>query len=65
MSSVLGSLLATAPLFGQDANVDYREDVVYGKGGDLELHLDMASPKDLKRPAPCIVVIHGGAWRGR
>ncbi len=43
--------------------IDYQEDVVYGRGGDVALHLDIASRKDIQKPAPCIVVIHGGAWR--
>lgn len=39
-------------------------DVKYGVGGDEPLHLDLARPASLSKPAPCIVVIHGGAWRG-
>lgn len=39
-------------------------DVKYGMGGDEPLYLDLARPAQLNRPAPCIVVIHGGAWRG-
>ena len=38
-------------------------DVVYGSGGDDKLHLDLARPEKLDAAAPCIVVIHGGAWR--
>ncbi len=44
--------------------VEYLEDVVYGKGGDVELHLDLAKPRDSTEPRPCVLVIHGGAWRG-
>lgn len=43
--------------------IDVLSDVVYGKGGEVDLHLDLARPKNLTAPAPCIVVIHGGAWR--
>lgn len=39
-------------------------DVKYGVGGDESLFLDLARPAALTKPAPCIVVIHGGAWRG-
>jgi acetyl esterase/lipase len=39
-------------------------DIVYGKGGDVELKLDLARPEKLAQPTACIVVIHGGAWRG-
>ncbi len=56
--------LCTSLTAQQDARIDYQENVVYGRGGDLELHLDIAVPSDLDGPAPCIVVIHGGAWRG-
>jgi acetyl esterase/lipase len=38
-------------------------DVVYGKGGDDDLKLDLALPVKKDGAAPCILVIHGGAWR--
>lgn len=41
----------------------YEADIEYGKGGETPLYLDLARPKDAKN-APCIVVIHGGGWRG-
>jgi acetyl esterase/lipase len=44
--------------------VNWEQDVVFGKGGDTELHLDIAHPKESGKPLPCIVVIHGGGWRG-
>jgi acetyl esterase/lipase len=43
--------------------VVYVPDVEYGKGGDQPLTLHLAMPEKLDKPAPCIVVIHGGAWR--
>ncbi len=39
-------------------------DVVCGKMGDVECKLDLALPEKRDKKAPCIVVIHGGAWRG-
>ncbi|MGE3804302.1 MAG: alpha/beta fold hydrolase, partial [Gemmataceae bacterium] len=39
------------------------KDIVYGMGGDVDLQLDMARPKEGKGPFPCIVCIHGGGWR--
>ena len=45
------------------AGVVYMPDVEYGKGGDQPLTLHLAMPEKLDKPAPCIVVIHGGAWR--
>lgn len=39
-------------------------DIVYGHTGDVDLQLDLAQPPDSKAgPFPCIVIIHGGAWR--
>lgn len=35
--------------------------VVYGKGGEKELQLDLYTPKS-EKPTPAIVFIHGGAW---
>jgi acetyl esterase/lipase len=44
--------------------VIYEKDVESGKGGETMLHLDIARPEKSDKPAPCIVVIHGGGWRG-
>jgi acetyl esterase/lipase len=38
-------------------------DVVYGKGGDEDMKLDLAAPKDGNGPYPAIVCLHGGGWR--
>lgn len=43
--------------------VVYLPDVEYGKGGDQPLALHLAMPEKIDKPVPCIVVIHGGAWR--
>jgi acetyl esterase/lipase len=40
------------------------KDIVYGKGGDTQLRLDLAMPKHGKGPFPAIVFLHGGGWRG-
>ena len=55
-------LFSGAGLNAQE-NLEVMRDVVYGKGGGEELHLDLARPKDVADRVPCIVVIHGGAWR--
>ena len=47
----------------QDADIFYEENVTYGKGGEEELKLDIARPKE-GGPYPAVVWIHGGAWRG-
>jgi acetyl esterase/lipase len=44
--------------------VQVESDLVYGKGGDTDLKLDVAMPKDGDGPFPTLVCIHGGAWRG-
>jgi acetyl esterase/lipase len=37
--------------------------LVYGKGGDTDLKLDLAMPKDGAGPFPAVVCVHGGGWR--
>jgi len=44
--------------------VVYQPDIVYGTGAGKPLHLDLARPESDSTKLPCIVVIHGGAWRG-
>lgn len=44
--------------------VAYEPDIVYGTSEGTELKLDLARPEKLDKSVPCIVVIHGGAWRG-
>ena len=46
------------------AGVRYEQDIEFGRGGDTPLHLDIARPENTTKPAPCIVFIHGGGWRG-
>ena len=39
-------------------------DIVYGRGGDTDLKLDVDLPAlERKGPLPVVVWIHGGAWR--
>ena len=46
------------------ADVLFEPDIVYANLPDQDLMLNLARPKDATNPLPCIVVIHGGAWRG-
>jgi acetyl esterase/lipase len=46
-----------------DAKIRIEKNLVYGKGGDQDMMLDLALP-DGKEPRPCIVCVHGGGWRG-
>lgn len=48
----------------QESDVEFTKDVVYGTVDGVELKLDLARPKGLTAPAPGVVWIHGGAWRG-
>lgn len=43
--------------------ITFEKDIVYGKAGDVELTLNLSRPKGTTAPRPCVVVIHGGAWR--
>ncbi|HLY08912.1 MAG TPA: alpha/beta hydrolase [Planctomycetota bacterium] len=58
-------LIALCPLLrAQEARVDelFETDVVYGKGGDVDLKMNIGRPKESTGPLPCIVLIHGGGW---
>jgi acetyl esterase/lipase len=46
------------------AGVLYEPDLVYGTGAGQPLQLDLARPESAGGPLPCVVFIHGGAWRG-
>jgi len=46
------------------AKVETENDITYGRGGETDLKLDLTRPTDLKTPAPAVVCIHGGGWRG-
>ena len=46
-------------------DVSFQRDVVYGKGGDVDLKLNLSRPKNpASKKLPCVVVIHGGGWMG-
>lgn len=58
-------LLGLCPLLaaqGSRSEEVFESDVVYGKGGDVELKLNIGRPKDAAGPLPCVVFIHGGGW---
>jgi len=58
-------LLCLCPLVAsQEAKVEeiFESDVVYGKGGDVDLRLNIGRPRESSGPLPCVVVIHGGGW---
>jgi acetyl esterase/lipase len=66
--AVVVALFVAASAFAQQERKDspdvrVERDLVYGKGGDVELKLDLAVPKG-EGPFPAILCIHGGGWRG-
>jgi acetyl esterase/lipase len=67
LSATLVALLLVPGLVRAQAaklEVQRLPDLVYGKGGDVDLKLDLAMPKEGDGPFPAIVCIHGGSWRG-
>jgi acetyl esterase/lipase len=66
--AVLGVLTMVLSLAAQDpqppAGIGYERDVEYGTGGGKPQKLDIAWPEQGDEARPCIVVIHGGGWRG-
>jgi acetyl esterase/lipase len=50
-------------VYGQEnGKVRLECDIVFGKGGETELKLDLAMPKEGGGPFPAIVCLHGGGW---
>jgi acetyl esterase/lipase len=45
------------------ASVELREAIEYGTGGEVPLKLDLYIPKDIQRPTPALIFVHGGGWR--
>ncbi len=56
------SVLPFAVHAQENEKVRLERDVVFGKGGDTELKLDLAMPKGGEGPFPAIVCLHGGGW---
>lgn len=59
-------LLLAVPVQAQadKPEVAVERDVVFGKGGEVDLKLDLAMPKNGDGPFPAVLCIHGGGWRG-
>ena len=47
--------------FSQDVSVT--KDVKFNTAGPVDLKLDLVRPSDQSKKLPCVVVLHGGAWR--
>src|SRR5262249_52584496 len=54
---------AAAPA-GADDGVTFRKDVVFGKGGDIELKLDVLRPSAAKNKRTATIHFHGGGFVG-
>jgi acetyl esterase/lipase len=63
LAGILATGLATFVARGGDADVRVERDLAYGKGGDVDLKLDLAMPAEARGPYPAVVCIHGGAWQ--
>jgi acetyl esterase/lipase len=63
--SVLVFMFVPNLLAAQEKKADVRveRDLVYGKGGETDLKLDLAMPKEGAGPFPAIVCVHGGGWK--
>ncbi len=63
--ATLGLTICTSSVQGQDnPRIQLDRDVVFGKGGETDLKLDIAYPKEGDGPFPVVVFIHGGGWVG-
>jgi acetyl esterase/lipase len=60
--SILLLIFIATPLWAGDAKIKTEKKVVYGKGDDVDLELDLAMPEG-KGPFPAVVCIHGGGWK--
>jgi acetyl esterase/lipase len=46
----------------EENDVIYERDIIYGKGGDVDLMLDLARPAKAEGRLPILIFIHGGGW---
>jgi len=58
-----GQVKLINPLRSTPESVKVTAGIEYGIAEKTSLKLDLYSPKDLKKPVPGLVFIHGGAWR--
>jgi acetyl esterase/lipase len=58
-----GPISSCAPSARADSpEIVQLHDYVFGKGGDHDLHAEIAYPKDSPQPLPAVIYIHGGGW---
>jgi acetyl esterase/lipase len=56
-------LLCGRSSLAEEPDIEFHRDLVFGKGGDDELKLDLAHPAGKATPRPAVLVLHGGGWR--
>ena len=65
LSAVVAVLLVPTPGRAQPRlPIQVERDIVFGKGGETELKLDLARPDSGAGPFPAVVCLHGGGWVG-
>src|ERR1043165_992913 len=61
---LLLALVAASPAFtGGDVKIKTEKNIVYGKGDDVDLQLDLAMPSTGDGPFPTVICVHGGGWQ--
>jgi acetyl esterase/lipase len=65
-ASMLGPLagVAAAGQASNSASVQVEKDVVFGKGGDVDLRLDIYRPPGTSSKRMALIHLHGGGYRG-
>ena len=48
--------------YAEDEAFIVEKNIIYGKGGDVDLKLDLVRPAKGKGPYPALIFIHGGYW---
>lgn len=61
MICLVFGVLATLPLCG-DAKYVVEKGIVFGRGGDVDLRLNLARPAEKDGPFPALVILHSGGW---
>jgi acetyl esterase/lipase len=63
---ILAVCTLTLAITAQERKAEIRleKDLVFAKGGQQELKLDLAMPKEGDGPFPAVVCLHGGGWVG-
>jgi acetyl esterase/lipase len=63
LSVIAFAFCFVVPLHAGETKIKTEKKIVYGKGDDVDLELDLAMPAEGKGPFPAVVCIHGGGWR--